>query len=61
MNHPKLSPAEAALLQEGLIGRAVEDRLLMPIVLYRVARAADLESRFAMTSAELTKAVRSDP
>jgi hypothetical protein len=52
-----LNPADAFLLQNGLIGRAVEDQLLLPIVLYKTARAADLEGRASMTSEELAHAL----
>jgi hypothetical protein len=53
----ELTPAEASLLQNGLIGRAIEDQLLLPIVLYKTARAAHLDDRASMTSDELARAL----
>jgi hypothetical protein len=53
----KLNSADAARLQDGLIARAVEDDLLMPILLYRTARFAGIRGRASMTSGELARAL----
>jgi len=53
-----LTAHEAQQLQDGLIGRAVEDRLLLPIVLYKTARTAGVATRGAMTYAELEHALK---
>jgi hypothetical protein len=58
MTGETLSPQQAATLHDGLISRAVEDRLLLPILLYKTARAAGVPERSRMTAAELARALR---
>ncbi len=57
MSKTPLTNEEAARLQDGLIGRAIEDRLLLPIVLYKVACSARLDHRATLTCAELADAI----
>jgi hypothetical protein len=50
---------DADQLRTALVTRAVEDRLLTPIVLYKAARAAGIEARASLTSAELARELTS--
>jgi hypothetical protein len=52
-----MTMAQATKVHDGLIARAVEDVLLLPIVLYTAARAAGIEQRSVMTGAQLARAL----
>jgi len=53
------SCTDADQLRTALVTRAVEDRLLTPIVHYKAARAAGIAGRAALTSTQLARELTS--